>query len=231
MKTNILKSLTVAVGLIVMSGCGGSEENSVLAYRQIERLARPGINEALILSSAKHAAFNSIAPSLDLSSDAAVASVRADAVAVLGAIKAYGDANVATSAATVNNTAGGFLPDVMRINTANSFSPTSVSSSATNTFPGAYASDFAGTAPSTPDVDRADPLRLTGGRMITDDVIDVTYTYLIAGLAAQIVDGVSYCGQNTTAQGHHALTGWADQAFPCTTTRQAASFPFLAAPN
>jgi hypothetical protein len=230
MKTSFYMGLMSAVSLAWLSSCGSSDD-AVLAYRQIERLGRPGVNEAFVLSNSNLAAFNSIAPTLDLSSDAAVVAVRTEVVAVLTAIKNYGDANVATSAATVNNTAGGFLPDMIRINTANNFTPTSVSTTATNTFPGAYASDFAGTAPTTPDVDRADPLRLTGGRMITDDVIDVTYTYLIAGLAAQIVDGVSYCGQNTTAQGHHALTGWADQAFPCTTTRQAASFPFLAAPN
>lgn len=229
MKSSFIFGMVAAVSLLWLSSCGSSSD-AVLSYRQIERLARPGINEALVLSSAKHAAFNSIAPTLDLSSDATVASVRADVVAVLTAIKAYADANVTTQASTVNNTAGGFLPDVMRINTANNFTPTSVTTTATNSFPGAYGSDFAGTAPTSPDVDRTDPLRLTGGRMITDDVIDVTYTYLLAGLAAQIVDGVSYCGQNTTSQGHHPLTGWLT-TYPCTTVRQAASFPYLAAPN
>ncbi len=229
MKTSIWKKviLTSAIGWI--AGCGGSAENAAIEYRQIERLARPGINEAFVLSSKKHAAFNSIAPSLDLADDPTVQSVRDDAVAVIGAITNYGRTN-GLPAPTVGNVAGGFLPDVMRINTANNFSPSNVNSSATNSFPGAYASDFTGAAPTSPDVDRANPLRLTGGRMITDDVIDVTYTYLIAGLAAQIVDGVSYCGQNAVSQGHHPLTGWST-TYPCTDVRQAATFPFLAAPN
>ncbi len=231
MKSKFLLGLSAAISLMWLSSCGSSSD-AVLEYRQIERLGRPGVNEAFVLTSAHHAAFNSIAPTLDLSADDAVAAVRADVVAVLGAIKAYATTNAIMTASTVNNTAGGFLPDVIRINTANSFTPTSVSSSATNTFPGAYASDFAGTAPTNPDVDRADPLRLTGGRMITDDVIDVTYTYLIAGLALQIVDGVSYCGASgNPAQGHHAMTGWSSQAYPCTNVRQAAAFPFLAPPN
>lgn len=231
MKSKFLLGLSAAIGLMWLSSCGSSSD-AVLEYRQIERLGRPGINEALVLSSAHHAAFNSIAPTLDLSSDATVAAVRADVVAVLTAIKAYATANGITSASTVNNTAGGFLPDVIRINTANNFTPTTVTSTALNTYPGAYGSDYAGTAPTPTDVDRADPLRLTGGRMITDDVIDVTYSYLIAGLAGQISDGVSYCGTTgNPGQGHHALTGWSSQAFPCTTVRQAAAFPFLAAPN
>lgn len=230
MKHSFLYGLTATVSLIWLASCGSSSD-SVLTYRQIERLGRPGVNEAFVITSTKHAAFNAIAPSSDLSSDSGVAAVRTEVVTVLTKLKEYGDANITTQAATVANTAGGFLPDMIRINTANAFTTTTVTTSATNTYPGAYGSDFTGTAPTSPDVDRSDPLRLTGGRMITDDVIDVTYSYLLAGLAAQVVDGVSYCGNNTVSQGHHALTGWADQSFPCTTVRQAASFPYLAAPN
>lgn len=80
-------------------------------FKQIERLARPAINEGLILTNDFLNAFNSIPPSLDLSD--AAAPVRAEAVAVLNA------ADMADGVDNVdpNVIAGAFLPDVMRIDT------------------------------------------------------------------------------------------------------------------
>ncbi|HKY64383.1 MAG TPA: DUF4331 family protein [bacterium] len=74
-------------------------------FVQVERLARPAINEGLILSNDFLNAFNSIPPSADLSD--AAAPVRMEAVATLVAV---GNADPAATAAA-------FLPDVMRIDT------------------------------------------------------------------------------------------------------------------
>ncbi len=74
-------------------------------FVQIERLARPAINEGLVLTNAFLNAFNSIPPSADLS--AAAAPVRAEALATITAV---GNADPAA-------TAGAFLPDVRRIDT------------------------------------------------------------------------------------------------------------------
>ena len=76
-------------------------------FQQFERLARPGINEGLVVTNDFLNAFNSIPPTADLS--AAAAPVVAEAKKTL---KALGnDENRA------NVLLGAFLPDVMRIDT------------------------------------------------------------------------------------------------------------------
>ena len=111
-KTLIILSLTFA-GL---AACGNGNDNNMggnnppppammTNFVQVERLARPAINEGLILSNDFLNAFNSIPPSADLSD--AAAPVRAEAVATLIAV---GNADPAATAAA-------FLPDVMRIDT------------------------------------------------------------------------------------------------------------------
>jgi hypothetical protein len=96
-----------------------------------------------------------------------------------------------------------FIPDVMRIDT---------------TGPSGYANAL-NTAGS--------PVR---GRMILDDVVDITYSYLITGLGGAISDGVPYYrpsagpGSTNVAIGHKNLNG---QVTPGGT----ATFPFLAPPN
>ncbi len=62
--TSALMGLVVAVSI---TRCGSSSSVTTVSYRQIERLARPVINEALVFSHANLFAFNSIPPSLDLS--------------------------------------------------------------------------------------------------------------------------------------------------------------------
>jgi hypothetical protein len=93
-----------------MNGNGGGDGdggNGAMApsFVQIERLARPAINEGLIVSNDFLNAFNSIPPSQDLSD--AAAPVRMEALVTLTAV---GNADPAA-------TAGAFLPDVMRIDT------------------------------------------------------------------------------------------------------------------
>lgn len=76
-------------------------------YNQVERLARPGINEGLILTNNFLNAFNSIPPSADLS--AAAAPVRAEAKASLLAL--------GNSSQRADALLAALLPDVMRIDT------------------------------------------------------------------------------------------------------------------
>ena len=98
----------------IRDGAGG--------FKQFERLARPAINEGLIVTPAYLEAFNNIPPRLDLS--AAAAPVRQEAVATLNAVDLLdGRDNV-----DPNAIAGAFLPDVMRIDTTK----TSGYASATN---------------------------------------------------------------------------------------------------
>ncbi len=158
-------------------------------FLQVERLARPAINEGLIITNDFLNAFNSIPPSADLS--AAAAPVVNEAVQTLNAVA------LLPGAPTAQTVAAGFLPDVMRVDSTNNFA---VGASA-------YNGDFVlvgGTAP-----------MLTGGRKLTDDVIDITLSYLIAGdpSGATVQDNVPYTappGNTNPAIGHNPL----DPAFP-----------------
>ncbi len=157
----------------IRDGAGG--------FKQFERLARPLINEGLIVTPAFLEAFNNIPPRLDLSP--AAAPVRQEAVATLNALDLLdGRDNV-----DPNAIAGAFLPDVMRIDTTKR----SGYASATN----AQGS-------------------LIGGRLLTDDVVDITLGALVG---SPVSDNVSYNGTpGNPAQGHKPLEP---------------TFPYLALPN
>jgi Domain of unknown function (DUF4331) len=76
-------------------------------YQQVERLGRPGINEGLITSNNLLNIFNSVPPTVDLSS--AAAPIGAEATRTL---KALGNSDERTKSLLT-----AFLPDVMRIDT------------------------------------------------------------------------------------------------------------------
>ena len=76
-------------------------------YRQVERLARPAINEGLIITNDLLNAFNSVPPTVDLTS--AAAPIGAEATRTL---KAFGNSDDRAKALLT-----ALLPDVMRIDT------------------------------------------------------------------------------------------------------------------
>ena len=147
-------------------------------YQQVERLARPAINEGLIVSNDLLNAFNSVPPTADLSP--AAGPIGAEAVRTL---KALGNDDARTNALL-----GAFLPDVMRIDTTGA---------------SGYGNAFNA---------KLSPIR---GRLIKDDVIDITLSVLTNGRITS--DNASYEGTpGNAAQGHKPLE---------------ASFPYLALPN
>jgi len=157
----------------IRDGAGG--------FKQFERLARPLINEGLVVTPAFLEAFNNIPPRLDLS--AAAAPVRQEAVATLNAL----DLLDSKDNVDPNAIAGAFLPDVMRIDTTK----TSGYASATNS-----------------------QGSLIGGRLLLDDVVDITLGALVG---SPVSDNVSYNGTpGNPAQGHKPLDP---------------NFPYLALPN
>jgi hypothetical protein len=163
-------------------------------YVQIERLARPAINEGLVITNDYLNAFNSIPPTSDLSS--AASAVLAEATAVLDVVT-----GLVGGGPTSAQVASQFLPDVMRIDTANANA--SVGAGTTDANVG-YISCVNGTG--------SGPL-LCGGRKPQDDVIDITLNYIASGVPTQpytISDGISY----STA--HSALP---------------TAFPYLAVPK
>lgn len=158
-----------------------SVRDGVGGFKQFERLARPAINEGLVLTPQLMEAFNTISPRLDLS--AAAAPVRQEAVATLNAVDLLdGKDNV-----DPNAIAKAFLPDVMRIDT---------------TRPSGYGSATNSQG------------SLIGGRLLLDDVIDITLGALVG---SPVGDNVSYNGTpGNPAQGHKPLEP---------------NFPYLALPN
>jgi hypothetical protein len=201
-------------------------------YRQVEHLARPGINEALLISEGFLAGYNATAPTFTGVPTATLEAVVAEAKTVLQAIylgscllngalglsadqgvkpagltcHAVGPAvwtenaltGVTLTAASktaaqayADKVAGQFLPDVMRVDTS-------------------VASDYltlCGDASSTP--------LLCGGRLINNDVIDITYNYLINGagtakgafdqVRALTGDGVNFSATDANNSGNVTL--------------------------
>lgn len=209
----IRKLGTIALSTILLGtlavGCGSDDDDDGGSGRgiqeetttgplgpdaiQIERLARPAINEGLIISNDNLNAFNMIPPSADLSD--AAAPVRQEAVTVIDAADMI-DGKDDTTADAV---ATAFLPDVMRIDTRLDIQPSQT----------AYNADVSG-----------DKGMLTAGRKITDDVIDITLSFLVAGDATgkAVSDGVSYWDTHKLLYKQSSRGG-------------AASFPFLAEPH
>jgi hypothetical protein len=156
-------------------------------YVQVERLARPGINEGLILTNDFLNALNSVGPDFE----AAALAGQQPAADIAGPI--VGEAKntllaLGNSEERANALLGAFLPDVMRIDTSG---------------PSGYANDLNAAG---------SPVR---GRMLKDDVIDITLSVLSDGAITS--DNVSYEGTpGNSAQGHQPLEP---------------AFPYLALPN
>jgi hypothetical protein len=204
-----------ALALIATASCGDSESKTVDAglpdspaqgatFHQVEHLARPGINEALLISEDFNAGYNATAPSFAGVPTETLNAVAGQAKTVLkalylgaclldGALGLTPDTGVkpagipchAVGAALwTENTLSGvtltadskaaaqayadkvfdqFIPDVMRVDTS---------------LPKSGYLALCGTAASKP--------LLCGGRLLNDDVIDITYNYLLNGAATTI---------------------------------------------
>ena len=181
--------------------------DAMTTYRQVEQLGRPAIAEALLISPAFLAGYNATAPSFAGAPASAVTAIEAEAKTVLralfhgvcllngvagltaangaqpagipctqvgGNVFVGGNATTGTTieatqaaAATMyaDKVFGQFITDVLRIDTA--VTPSSY-------FTGCTAGLPAGA-----------PL-LCGGRKLNDDVIDITYFYLLAGAAVPV---------------------------------------------
>ena len=147
-------------------------------FTQTEQLARPGVNEALLVSQPKLAAYNRLEPTRTVTP--VLAGIATEAKQTLRAL--------GNSDTRANALLGAFLPDVMRIDTTG-------------------ASGYANALNA-----KGAPIR---GRLLKDDVIDITLSVLTNG--GVTTDNVSYEGASgNPGQGHQPLVS---------------SFPYLAPPN
>jgi hypothetical protein len=246
-------------------------------YRQVEQLGRPGIAEALLITPAYLEGYNATAPSFAGAPAAAVTAISAEAKTVLkaifhgtcllngllgftavngaipggvpcgqvgGAVFTGGNALTGTvidpaqaTAATTyaDRVFGQFITDVLRIDTA-------------QTTQGYFAG---GASLCSPTAASGIPL-LCGGRLLNEDVIDITYFYLIAGAAvptgatiantpqvvALVTDGVFFSGNNAENSGIGLGTpdinnrNQFHQSCPnCGTPVISTTFPYSAAPR
>jgi hypothetical protein len=155
-------------------------------YKQVERLARPGINEGLIITNKFLNALNSVDPAFEADALAGKEPAASTAGPIVAEAKATLKA-LGNSDDRANALLGAFLPDVMRIDT---------------TGPSGYGNALNA---------NLSPIR---GRMLKDDVIDITLSVLSDG--AVKTDNVSYEGPNAGGTGHQPLL---------------TNFPYLAEPN
>jgi hypothetical protein len=206
MKNWIRVALALSAAAIVPACGGGSSSNSGTSWVQVERLARPAINEGLFVTNDFLNAVNSITPEQD--AGALVGPVFAEAAATLGALANIGTALGATPPAA-GDVVAALIPDVMRIDTT--------ISSGVGTFAYANGAVAVGTT-----------VRPVAGRKLEDDVMDITYQVLTG--KAGLGDGVPYMrptsgpGSTNPAIGHKLLHGQAG-------ANMSATFPFLADPN
>ena len=217
-----LKSVLVALAAVATTSCNSNSTSGAvtsLPYTQIERLGRPAINEGLVLSNSNLAAFNSIAPALDLRSDvAAVNAVLTEASAVLTVVFNLGT-NAALAPPPVSTVVSQFLPDTLRISVRDSDISGLLANADRTSNSNLNQVGYTGCL----SVASGAPL-LCGGRKIRDDVIDITLSYLAGGAsqaapgaagsvpAYAVSDAISY---STSHPASNPLLG---------------AFPFLAAP-
>jgi len=178
-------------------------------YHQVEQLARPAINEALLITEAYNAGYNATAPSFAGVPDATLNAVVTQAKTVLAAIYLGGclinglagvtkDTGVKPAGTPCHAIGGALFTE----GTASGVTLTQASKDASLAYATKVFDQFI------PDVMRVDvsdvnkpsnyltlcgdgdskPL-LCGGRFLSDDVVDVTYNYLLNGAINYLAPG------------------------------------------
>jgi hypothetical protein len=209
----------IAGAALVASGCGNATDLVAPApaeaqigggFTQVEFLARPGIGEGLLFTNSLLNTYNAVTPRFVNTALTVPGSAEADAAAPIFA-EATTVLDILTglvaAGPTTADVVGGFLPDVMRIDTSLDFSPNLTGLDDTS----AYGSAFNASA---------SPV---AGRKLTDDTIDITLGYLTGGAIPG--DNVGYYPiPGNPAVGHQPLNGETVNFGPST-------FPYLAPAN
>lgn len=205
------RALTLFAAATLSVGCGGSTvanqqptPPTQTQFRQVEQLARPGINEALLFTNNFLNTYNAVSPAFiraalanaNSAEGIAAAPVLAEATAVLNILTNLDPNNGPTTAQVII----AFLPDVMRIDTTLNIAVGGVAYNSAVNVNGS----------------------LVGGRKLLDDVVDITLDTLTGGVVT--TDNVPYYPNANPGIGHQNLNGQAAANGPAT-------FPFLAPPN
>ncbi len=173
-----LQGATTATTFDVWETISVRTEDDDNEFMQVDRLARPAINEGLVITNDFLNRMNQVGPdceALALAGQQPCAGILGPVFTeAIGTLTALGN-----SSTRVGQLVAAFLPDVMRIDTTQA---------------SGYAAGFGGLN---------GPATLTRGRLLKDDVIDATLFVLTNGVVTS--DGVSYDGPNLDGRGHKPL--------------------------
>jgi len=224
-------------------------------FTQVEHLARPGINEALLITNDFLAGYNATAPTYAGVPPAVLDQVIAEAKTVLKALylgtcllNGAAGLTAATGLKPAGITCHAVGPAIWTENTLAGVTLTAASQTAAQTYADAVFGLFI------PDVMRVDTsaasryetfcgganVGLCGGRLLNDDVIDTTYDFLLNGamspkkaafnqFSALVSDGVVFDNVTDANNSDNRVVGNpnnAQQGHPAIT----ATFPYSAAP-
>lgn len=264
--THRLRSAGVLALIVLTASCGEDPTTTPDAspepdgsvsdgYRQVEHLARPAINEALLLSEAFLAGYNATAPGFAGVPTETLNAVVGEAKTVLqalylgacllnGALKLAPADGVKPAGITCHAVGEGLFVE----NKLDGVTLTEASKNAAQAYANKVFGQFV------PDVMRVDtsaasayltlcgdanstPL-LCGGRFLNTDVVDITFNYLLAGAAitkdaplqfrALVSDGVTFSTDNNNNDGNLSVPDPANlqQGHPNVSN----AFPYSAAP-
>jgi Domain of unknown function (DUF4331) len=225
-----------------------------VTYRQVEHLARPGINEALLITEAFLGGYNATAPSFAGVDAATLGAVVGEAKTVLKALYLGGcllngalGLTPLTGVKPAGLTCHAVGPAIWTENTLGGVTLTAASITAAQAYADKVFDQFI------PDVMRVDtsvasnyltlcgdanskPL-LCGGRFVNNDVIDITYNYLLNGagttkgdfdqVRALTGDGVNFSSDDANNSGNVSLPVANPQQFHPNASQ---AFPYSAPP-
>jgi Domain of unknown function (DUF4331) len=268
-----LRGSTALALILSAAACGGNDASTPIdappppppidappvvappAYHQVEQLARPAINEALLITSAYNDGYNATAPTFTGVPTDTLNLVVGEAKTVLKALylgTCLLDGALGATAETGLHPAGitchAVGPALWTENTLAGVTLTDASVTAAQAYADKVFAQFI------PDVLRVDtsvtsnyltlcgdanskPL-LCGGRFLSDDVVDITYDYLLAGAAinkaadpqlrALVSDGVTFSPDDAKNSGNVSIPDPANaqQGHPDVSN----TFPYSAAP-
>jgi uncharacterized protein DUF4331 len=207
MDGSCVSSLKCGAGTMPMNGECVPNPPGARTYKQIEHLARPGINEALLISDGFHSGYNATAPTFAGVDQATLGMVVDEAKTVLKALYLGAcllNGTIPSITADTGVHPGGLKchaigPAIWVENNLTGVTLTQESKTAAQAYADAVFGLFI------PDVLRVDtsvdssyetlcgagPVGLCGGRFLRDDAIDVTYDFLLNGAGTC---GASLCG-------------------------------------
>jgi hypothetical protein len=203
MKSKFFKVLLV-ISASFFVNCGNTS-GTIDDLVQIQRVGRPVVSQELLLTTQSMHIYDSMTPFDDINGGAGTDQIFSEMQTVVQMITTFGATLYGTSQPGFQNFAAGFVPDVLRINTENNFTPSDNSNSEDTGFTHmAFNGDYGLVGGNSSQV------IFTGGRKIEDGVMNITFAYLFSGLTAATT-GFNPKAVNGTGPATGSVMGWSDE--------------------